>query len=152
MAAVQFKAIEPPKYNGAPDYEEIIHFTDAADSYFQVTGMTEPQKYETLVGLLTGPAAIWFRGAYPRTQPLTYTWADIKRALKAQFLPVNYTSNLMQQYRGLKQTGTVQEYTAKFRSLLRQLQDNNLQPHLTVQTEDYLMGLKPQTRLQVVMS
>jgi hypothetical protein len=146
---MNLKPIKPHKYNGQRDHSIIETWINAVNAYFILSAATAPYIYYTIVTLLEGEAAVWFRYHYPETLAATLTWEVIRTAIRTYFVPVNHVRQLQGKYASLRQTGTVSEYTTKFSDIAMQLSENGMvMPNLML-IGDYIRGLKPQTRLQV---
>jgi len=74
------------------------------------------------------------------TATIKKSWQNLKTILKNTFTPVNRQKEARNQLAGLKQTGSVSEYTMKFRRLVSQANDVNEAEQL----DKYTKGLKPE--------
>lgn len=91
---------------------------------------------------LTGDAKLWWRTRYEDVQSgrcTIDTWEDLKRELKAQFLPENVEYLARKSLKRLKQTGSVHFYVKQFSALMLDIRDMSEKDKLF----DFLDGLLP---------
>jgi hypothetical protein len=146
---MNLKPIKPHKYNGQRDHTIIETWINAVNAYFILSAATAPYIYYTIVTLLEGEAAVWFRYHYPEATATNLTWDVIRSAIRLYFVPVNHVRQLQGKYASLRQIGTVNEYTTRFSDTAMQLAELGMIMPNQMLIGDYIRGLKPQTRLQV---
>lgn len=89
------------------------------DEPIATSSQTLPEPIEPIpVPSITVSSPIPMRGA---KQEDVYAWTKVKKAFADYFLPRSQVSSAIAAMNVLKQTGTVKEYVAKFRSLASQL-------------------------------
>ena len=141
--AGRMRAPEPRSYGGARDAKELENFLFDIEQYFRVV---RPDSEDTKVILatmyLTGDAKLWWRTRYEDIQAgrcIIASWEDLKREIKAQFLPENVEFIARRNLRRLQQTGTVREYVKQFSALMLDIRDMSEKDKLFY----FLEGLKP---------
>lgn len=96
----------------------------------------------------TSRAKLWWRTKYEEIQHgrcVIDSWADLKRELKAQFLPENVEYLARRQLRELKHTGTVREYVKQFSALMLDIKDMAEYDKLFY----FMEGLQPWARTEL---
>nr|CAD1844782.1 unnamed protein product [Ananas comosus var. bracteatus] len=91
---------------------------------------------------LDGDAKLWWRTRYEDIQEgrcTIDTWEDLKKKLKAQFLPENVEFIARRNLRRLQQTGSIREYVKQFSALMLDIRDMSEKDKLF----HFLEGLKP---------
>lgn len=93
-------------------------------------------------------AKLWWRTRYEDIQAgrcVVGTWDDLKRELKAQFLPENVEFIARRNLRRLQQTGSIREYVKQFSALMLDIRDMSEKDKLF----HFLEGLKPWARAEL---
>ncbi|KAH6817610.1 hypothetical protein C2S51_001213 [Perilla frutescens var. frutescens] len=137
---------EPQLYSRMRNAKEVDNFLFDMEQYFIAADIDdESEKIATATMYLTGDAKQWWRGKYQdirdRHKRLD-TWDLLQEAIRRQFFPENVGYNARKALRELKQTGTVNEYTKAFASILLDL------PKMDEESKIYqfMDGLKPWAR------
>ena len=105
-------------------YKDLRQWLFMAESVFRVTGQLANCGFmEFLPSLLKGSALPWFRAAVRAASPRNAfdSWELFSAAICMEFEPLTLEATLLNRFRALRQTGSVQDYTADFQSLLLQL-------------------------------
>lgn len=120
------KKIPEPRA-GARDARDLEHFLFDVEQYFKANQVQDEETKVTMASMyLAGDAKLWWRTKYEEIQHgrcVIDSWADLKRELKAQFLPENVEYQARRQLRELKHTGTVREYVKQFSALMLDIKD-----------------------------
>nr|CAD1839580.1 unnamed protein product [Ananas comosus var. bracteatus] len=134
---------EPRSFRGARDAKELENFLFDMEQYFRVV---QPDNEESKVTFATmyldGDAKLWWRTRYEDIQEgrcTIDTWEDLKKELKAQFLPENVEFIARRNLRRLQQTGSIREYVKQFSALMLDIRDMSEKDKLF----HFLEGLKP---------
>ena len=103
------------------------------------------EKKEKLVTIrLKGRASAWWEQLQISRQRSgkikIKSWEKMKKNLREQFLPFNYTQSLCKDLHNLKQEGSVEEYTEAFHQLVVRVDLNESEEQMVAR---YLSGLKP---------
>ena len=143
------KVPEPRAYNGARDARELENFLFDVEQYFKAARVQGEETKVTMATMyLTGDAKLWWRTKWDDIQGgrcTIETWADLKKELKAQFLPENVEYMARRQLRDLKHTGTVREYVKQFSALMLDIRDMSENDKLFY----FMEGLKPWARTEL---
>nr|CAD1833663.1 unnamed protein product [Ananas comosus var. bracteatus] len=111
---------EPRSFRGARDAKELENFLFDMEQYFRVV---QPDNKESKGGRCT-----------------IDTWEDLKKELKAQFLPENVKFIAWRNLRRLhQQTGSIRDYVKQFSVLMLDIRDMSKKDKLF----DFVEGLKP---------
>ncbi|KAH6787578.1 hypothetical protein C2S52_007130 [Perilla frutescens var. hirtella] len=116
---------EPQLYSGVRNAKEVDNFLFDMEQYFLAADIEdEAERIATATMYLTGDAKQWWHGKYQdirdRCERLD-TWDLLQAAIQKQFFLENVGYNARKALRELKQTGTVNEYTKAFASILLDL-------------------------------
>ena len=145
----RIKVPEPRAYGGARDAKELENFLFDMEQYFQaVKTESEETKVVMATMYLTGDAKLWWRTKYNDIQEkrcIINSWQDLKKELKAQFLPENVDYIARRNLRELKQTGTIRDYVKAFSALMLDIRDMSEKDKLFY----FLEGLKPWARMEL---
>ena len=143
--STHLKTTRPTRYSGVKDYTTIENWIASVNSYFALTDAKAPHVYHYLNINFTDEAAIWFRYHYREDQATTFTWEEVRTALRNFFIPPNKDRRLHDEWAQLRQIITVAEYVGCFYKLGMQLP--SMEPaHLL---DKFLRGLKPKTRMEL---
>lgn len=119
MAQV-FKVPRPPVYNGQRDIIVLNDFLSRMELYFDHCGVPEDIKVRSGRMYLTGPAMRWTT-AYLAGATSETDWNVFKSALTNAFIDTVEKHQVYKLLHEVKQTGTVLDYTAQFRTTDRAL-------------------------------
>lgn len=137
------KVPEPRNFKGKRDSKELENFLFDMEQYFRAIQLeSEDKKVSTAAIYLTGDAKIWWRTRYDDVQAGRMkidTWDDLKRELKAQFIPENVGFMARRKLRRLQHTGDIQEYVRQFAAIMLDIKSMSEDDKLY----QFYDGLKP---------
>ena len=138
------KPPQPPRFKGVNKQPGILEWTYCAQSYLRAAGLeNHEQGIWHIANFLEDDALAWWRlyseGMDNGTRPRITTWAEMKRVMVDTFQIFNHETNLRDRYEALKQTGSVNEYIAAFRTIVIELEDEPQKARIY----RFLKGLKP---------
>ncbi len=145
---------KPTAYDGSPG--KLANFKFKVTQYVQVVGLKDGIKQQQLASsLLTGKALTWWRaqcetakkGLYPVELLSTMNVSEFWKELQVAFRDVDHENRLRSKLSTLRQTGSVQQYIALFRSIVVDLGDEA--PNDNDQLYTFVSGLKSAVQLQV---
>jgi hypothetical protein len=142
----------PKSFSGSSQPGAVENFLFDCEQYFIGMDVAADKQVLFAAGLLEGGAKSWWRYMCQRlegTEDLVelYTWSSFHAELLARFRAVNATRHARDKMASLRQDGNVRTFAYKLQELAMQvpgMQDEEL-------LDRFVRGLKPRTRMQVVM-
>lgn len=118
---------EPKAFTGSRSAKELENFLYDMKQYFIAAHILENDQLSITTMYLSGDAKLWWRtrdaddvGA---CRPRIDTWAKLKKEMRDQFLPSNYSWIARDRLKRLRQTGSVRDYIKEFTSLMLDIQN-----------------------------
>jgi hypothetical protein len=143
-----YKATPLPAFGGAKD-DDVERFLFQAEDYFDMLEVVDPQMRIRIVGqAFKGAAADWYRSVRsPDTAPEEQVrdWETLKSSLRAFFRPTDPVKLARDKLHDLRQSGSVRDYTARFRQLCTTIGSMSEDEKL----HRYVHGLKQVTQREV---
>ncbi|XP_077242396.1 uncharacterized protein LOC143882895 [Tasmannia lanceolata] len=139
---------EPRCYAGARDAKELQNFLFHIEQFFRATHLDEEAKVTTASMYLSDDAKLWWRTCYEEIEAgrcIIDSWEDMKRELKAQFMPENVEFIARKNLRRLQQTGSIREYVKKFSTLMLDIKSMSEEDKLF----QFMEGLKPWSQTEL---
>ncbi|KAJ0392179.1 hypothetical protein P43SY_011886 [Pythium insidiosum] len=99
----------------------------------------------TLAGNLRDGAASWYHTRVEIDQDPIHDIDEFERALWDEFIPSDQQQRLRATLRACKQTGSVEDYVARFRQVIAQIRDMSQIDKI----DHFVTGLKPETQKEV---
>lgn len=141
--ATVLKPTKPKPYTGAIDADACLNFIDNQEEYFNIVDLHQDSWVKYTAVSLEGEAKAWWRSSGLK---LDSTWKAFEAAFIAYHTPPNAVAAARQELNNLRQKGlTINEYTHKFRRLLRLIPAMDAETALYI----YTMGLEPETSKEV---
>lgn len=141
--ATVLKPTKPKPYTGAIDADACLNFIDNQEEYFSIVDLHQDSWVKYTAVSLEGEAKAWWRSSGLK---LDSTWKAFEAAFIAYHTPPNAVAAARQELNNLRQKGlTINEYTHKFRRLLRLIPAMDAETALYI----YTMGLEPETSKEV---
>ena len=136
-----YKPQKPEAFHGRRN-ESVDVWIFKMEEYFRLCKLTDP-KEQTDYGasFFKDNAAVWWRNRRQGNTPMP-EWIDVKKALVAQFKPVNSNKIARDRLASLRQTKSVQSYTYAFQSTILEIEDISESEKL----DRYVRGLKERIR------
>jgi len=143
------KVSPPEPFSGRRGRISLDDWAFKMRQYFELKEMTGSIRVKFAATLLTDDAAIWWRNhvsAVDRGEARAITsWTEFQKILAEQFRPINAVKTARDRLANLKQTKSVQEYTALFRSITLEIPDINESEKM----DKFIRGLKQNIRNEV---
>jgi hypothetical protein len=124
--------------------ESIEGWISQMEQYFKLCNVTD-SNYQANYGssCLKDNASVWWRNYIKKTQ--VEDWESFKKAIIAQFKPVNASKIARDKLAKLRQTKSVQDYVYAFRATILEIEDISESETL----DRFIRGLKDKTRQEV---
>lgn len=127
----EFKVPEPKSFGGTRSSKDLENYLWDIEQYFHTAKISVSQQVHFAAMYLTGDAKLWRRTrCTDENATKVESWEDLKRELKAQFLPTNTSWVARDSLRKLKQTGSMRDYVKEFTSLMLDVKDMSEQDKL----------------------
>jgi hypothetical protein len=112
----------PDKYDGDRKKNKVKEFSRKIQRYLRCLPQVNPELHVDIIsGFLTGSADIWFHRWYNgQTSPNA---TRLLEDLVAHFCPANVTQEARRKLAAFKQRTSVDEYSAKFRTIMEEVDD-----------------------------
>ena len=134
-----------PNYDGKGGISKFTEFVKNFENYAKVKRHTPLDILLLATSKLTNDAKMWWHKHEDSTpdgdSKRIVNWEMLKADLKRTFVPVETAEETRIKIRNIRQTGSIADYNATFRSLSMQI---NM--HFDEERHDYLQGLKPRIR------
>lgn len=141
--ATVLKPSRPKPYTGAIDADACLNFIDNQAEYFAIVDLHRDSWVKYTAVNLESEAKAWWRSSGLK---LDAKWEAFEAAFTAYHTPPNAVAAARQELNNLRQKGlSVNEYTHKFRRLLRLIPAMDAQTALYI----YTTGLEPETSKEV---
>jgi hypothetical protein len=141
--ATVLKPSKPKPYTGAIDADACLNFIDNQEEYFTIVDLHTDSWVKYTAVNLESEAKAWWRSSGLK---LDAKWKDFEAAFTAYHTPPNAVAAARQELNNLRQKGlSVNEYTHRFRRLLRLIPAMDAQTALYI----YTTGLEPETSKEV---
>ena len=145
-------SVKPPKPNayGGRRGEDIDGWLFQLEQYLDICRIADDgTRVQLAAAFFKDHAAIWWRNHISSARALgndrITKWDELKKALVAQFKPVNASKLARDRLANLRQTQSVQTYVYAFRSIILEI------PNITddEKLDRFIRGLKPNVREKV---
>jgi hypothetical protein len=142
----------PKSFHGSSTAGAVENLLSDCEQYFFGMSVAADRQVLFAAGLLGGSAKSWWRFLCQRLEGTDehaslYLWSYFHAELLARFRAVNASRHARDKMASLKQDGSVRTYAYKLQELSTQvpsMQDEEL-------LDRFIRGLKPRTRMEVVM-
>ena len=132
-----------PAYHGTEN-ENVVSWLAQVENVFRGEGIVEEERRVSYaVSALHDAAFEWYR-SHTRLREFI-SWRHFVDELKLAFLPPNHQHIFRRQLKACRQTGSVQDYVYRFRSILGQIESMDELD----QVAHFVDGLKSQTALEI---
>ncbi|XP_065620600.1 uncharacterized protein LOC136063732 [Quercus suber] len=136
--------VEIPEFQGSLKPEDFVDWLNTVERVFDYYEVIDEKKVKLVAIRLKGRASAWWEQLQISRQRSgkvkIKSWEKMKKKLREQFLPFNYTQSLYKDLHNLKQEGSVEEYTEAFHQLVVRVDLNESEEQMVAR---YLSGLKP---------
>ena len=112
-----------PTFQGTEAVEDYLAWELKVDKLFRMNRYSDQRKLDLAVAALDGYAAAWWERCVQQRmefhEPRVATWDELKRQMRARFVPHNYKRSLYEKLVGLKQgSKTVDEYYKEMETII----------------------------------
>jgi hypothetical protein len=112
-----------PTFDGTDEVEAYLAWELKVDKLFRMNRYSDQRKLDLAVAALDGYAAAWWERCVQQRmeyhEPRVNTWDELKRQMRARFVPHNYKRSLYEKLVGLKQLSkTVDEYYKEMETII----------------------------------
>lgn len=115
----KYRIPEPKPFVGAREAKELENFVYDMDQYFKAAHVAEEEMVAIAAMYLSDDAKLWWRTRVEdKARAQITAWDDLKKELRAQFLPVNSGWQAREALRKVTHDKSVREYVKKFTSVM----------------------------------